>query len=560
MELQPGARIDRYEVQGLLGAGGLATVYRVRHVDLEAPRAMKVLHVSSRSRLVRLRREGKLQARLRHPGIVQVTDVVPLDSGMALVMELVEGATLGAWVSQHRPDLDERLRVFRGVVQAVGYAHEHGIVHRDLKPDNVLMSMQAGTWQPKVADFGLARALDEEGPRATRTGVGMGTPQFMAPEQIRDAARADHRADIFALGCILYGLACDRDAFEGETHVHVWSDILAGRLTDPAQVDPDLPGEVVAAIRACLHPDPELRPQSCEQLLAVLDGRELPAVAPQAASTFDADLLEGGFLEGGTDPSVNSAATLPPPLGSGATQDPPKTEGATQVAESPPSPPAAETLAPALSSSALQPPPAPAERRPGWLVPVAALALVLGGSGLWWASRGEVEEPGAPAADIHPQQQAEPEPVPEEELDEEIAEVPVSQDEPEPQAAPPAATPEPPATQTRPPPPEPGPAAPPEPEPQAAEPSQEPPVAVVVEELPPEPEPGATVTVSGEGEVTLRHATTGQRYPPGPVPPGRYEIEVRFGSRQGSGFPFTVVQGEVATLTCSATTEVCRKL
>ncbi|MCA9493822.1 MAG: serine/threonine protein kinase, partial [Myxococcales bacterium] len=208
--LRSGDVIAQYTVESLLGQGGMAVVYKVRHNTLESHHAMKLLTVQGRSISQRLVQEGRVQARLRHPNIVAVTDYVEHDGRPGLVMEYVDGPSLQEWLAKHgRPDPEVAEQWFRAVVGAVAHAHAQGLVHRDLKPGNVLLQPVGDELVPKVADFGIAKVLVDDGVASavsTRTGLPMGSPPYMAPEQIRSAKDVDRRADVFSLGCILYEL------------------------------------------------------------------------------------------------------------------------------------------------------------------------------------------------------------------------------------------------------------------------------------------------------------------------------------------------------------------
>jgi hypothetical protein len=271
---EPGQTIERYVIEAELGRGGMAVVYRVRHARLGSLHALKVLTISSAGLQRRLLQEGQAQATLRHPHVVSVTDVIDVHGQPGLVMEYVEGPTLEAWLDDHRPDLAESERIFRAILSAVEAAHAAGLVHRDLKPANVLLAPASGGLIPKVADFGLAKAVEEDhsGHQATRSGVAMGTPRYMAPEQVRDARRVDRRADVFSLGCILYELVTGEAAFEGPDVLSVFNRVCAGDFRAPEALVPDLPPAVLTAIRGCLVVDAERRIPDCATLRAVLEG------------------------------------------------------------------------------------------------------------------------------------------------------------------------------------------------------------------------------------------------------------------------------------------------
>ncbi len=273
--LSPGQSIDRYTVEAVIGHGGTAVVYLVRHNQLKSQHALKVLSLTSTAIRERLLREGRVQAALQHPNIVTVTDVLDIDGAPGLLMEHVDGPSLDQAMKRYKVSLNDALTLFRGVVAGVRAAHRHGLVHRDLKPANVLLFRSAEGFVPKVTDFGLAKLLSgaEQELGQTRQGIAMGTPAYMAPEQIRDARAVDQRADIFSLGCMLYELATRQRAFPGDQALEIYNDIVAGRYAPPEEVAPDLPDAVIQAIDGCLIRERDLRIPDCETLLDVLAGR-----------------------------------------------------------------------------------------------------------------------------------------------------------------------------------------------------------------------------------------------------------------------------------------------
>ena len=230
MELTTGTVIERYRVDQRIGSGGMAVVYRVSHTTLATCHALKVLTLGGPRIQERLIREGRVQAGLEHTNIVRVTDVLEINGSPALLMELIDGPDLDTWLRDHEPSAELGIQIFEGILRGVEQAHALEIIHRDLKPANILMARDdAGQWLPKVTDFGLAKALEQDKDASqTRTGRPMGTPAYMSPEQVRDAKNVDRRTDIFALGCILYELLCGRRAFEGADTLDVFNQVVAG--------------------------------------------------------------------------------------------------------------------------------------------------------------------------------------------------------------------------------------------------------------------------------------------------------------------------------------------
>jgi serine/threonine-protein kinase len=264
--LEPGRVVDRYEVVDLLGEGGMASVFRVRHTALGSEHALKVLGRASAGVSERLLAEGRVQAGLDHPHALTVTDVVDVDGAPGLVMELIGDGTLDTWL-QADPPRAERLRVFRQITSAVAAAHARGWVHRDLKPGNVLMKGAGDGAIPKVADFGLVKAV-ADAPRpqnATRDGVSMGTPGYMSPEQISNAASVDARADVYSLGCLLVFVLTGEPAFEGDV-LAVFAKVAAGEHRGLDDSDP-----LHGLVERCLALDPDDRPADAGALLQAFD-------------------------------------------------------------------------------------------------------------------------------------------------------------------------------------------------------------------------------------------------------------------------------------------------
>ncbi len=283
--LSVGDEIDRYIVEGMIGEGGMARVYRVRHKTLEAPFALKVLTITAPGVRDRLVAEGKVQSQLNHPNVLRVLDVLDVHGTPGLLMDYVDGPELGVWIEDTKPSMEDALRVFDGVVAGVRAAHDAGLVHRDLKPGNILIATGGdGEPIPKVSDFGLVKAVAGETVRkgATRAGLPMGTPAYMPPEQIRDASSVDGRADVFALGCILYELVAGHPAFEGEDPIDIFDKVRAGAHGPmPAKTPP----AVAATILACLATDRDQRLPSVHAVQQSLIAEPPCAPTPETRAT-----------------------------------------------------------------------------------------------------------------------------------------------------------------------------------------------------------------------------------------------------------------------------------
>jgi len=296
-------RIDpRYLVQGKLGVGGMATVWRARDERLGREVAIKVLHRNlpfSSSMKERLQREARVAAALTHENIIQVYDVVAADQGDSYIaMEMVEGRSLRDYVERLGAvaSFPATLIAYE-VARGVGFAHARGVVHRDIKPDNVLISDRGAV---KVGDFGIA--VMDELVRLTATGVPVGTPAYLSPEQVK-GERADVRSDVFAYGVMLYEIATGKLPFDGASSSAVMYKIVEGSYVAPetlAQLEPEL----VQVIRRCLRRDPAQRFQNISEVVEVLRPvlQRWSVMDPRA--TLAAYVTEGNLLRASSPDAV----------------------------------------------------------------------------------------------------------------------------------------------------------------------------------------------------------------------------------------------------------------
>ncbi len=296
--LSPGTVVERYEVERELGGGGMARVYKVRHVALGSVHALKVLApelVVNAELRARFLEEGRIQARLRHPHIVSITDVVATPGVAGLVMEYLEGESLDTYLARLRQPLalEEVRDIFLQTLEGVAFAHEQGIVHRDLKPSNLFLEQVRGRRVVRVLDFGIAKVSGREA--STRTGMRLGTPQYMSPEQIRGARDVTLRSDIFSLGVTLYELVTGRVCFEGESDFNIMEKIVRSEYVPPEEARPGLDRALVDALHKALEPDPEHRFGSCRQFAAALMswGHVEPAPRPEARARPAVPAAEG---------------------------------------------------------------------------------------------------------------------------------------------------------------------------------------------------------------------------------------------------------------------------
>jgi serine/threonine protein kinase len=259
-------RIPGYEVDAILGRGGMGIVYKARHLRLNRFVALKMLIAGADAgphERARFQREAEAVASLRHANIVQVYDVGDHEGWPYFTMELVDAGSLAhALAGTPQPAL-LAAALLTTLAEAVQVAHQAGIVHRDLKPANILLTAD-GT--PKVADFGLARHFDDE-PALTLSGTRIGTPSYMAPEQVVGTAGTIGPAtDIYALGALLYEMLTGRPPFRGETATETERQVIAEEPVPPARLNPKVPRDLETICLKCLNKDPEWRYASAAAL------------------------------------------------------------------------------------------------------------------------------------------------------------------------------------------------------------------------------------------------------------------------------------------------------
>ena len=302
----------RYRLTHRLGRGGMAEVFAAEDVRLGRTVAVKLLRADLAEDPVskaRFTREAQSVAGLNHHAIVAVydsgEDLVGGRPVPYIVMELVEGRTIrDLLISADAPGPEQALIIVSGVLEALAYSHQHGIVHRDIKPANVIITHSGAV---KVMDFGIARALHGAQSTMTQTGMVMGTPQYLSPEQALGKA-VDHRSDLYATGCLLYELLALRPPFTGETPLSVVYQHVQDAPVPPSDVTPGVPPELDGLVMRSLAKDPDDRFQSAEEMRGLIQ-YSLQMLQQQGGHTGTWNTGPVDMHDGGHTPMGGMAAT-----------------------------------------------------------------------------------------------------------------------------------------------------------------------------------------------------------------------------------------------------------
>ena len=258
----------RYEIQGLIGSGSMGNVFKAYEPKLQRLIALKFLRKDDAAVLEQFLREARLQARVEHEHVCRVYETGEMNGQPYIAMQLVNGLQLTE--AALKMTLEEKLLVMKKVAEAVHAAHVQGLIHRDLKPANILAEDRAEGWHPYVMDFGLAR--DQEHPGATRTGIIVGSPSYMSPEQARGEIRSlDRRTDVYAMGATLYELLSGVPPFHGTSGSEVLVKILQQDVVPLRHKNSSIPRDIETIVMKCLEKDPALRYPSARALAEDLD-------------------------------------------------------------------------------------------------------------------------------------------------------------------------------------------------------------------------------------------------------------------------------------------------
>ncbi|MDQ2776092.1 MAG: serine/threonine protein kinase [Acidobacteriota bacterium] len=278
MDLTVGETIGDYEILGVLGAGGMGKVYKVRSVISQRIEAIKVLlpDLNAQPELAeRFLREIRISAGLEHPNIAGLRAAQRADNQLLMVLEYIDGCTLGELMHQGQVPLDRSLEYMSQALAALDYAHSRGVIHRDIKPGNIMITA-AG--QVKLMDFGIARLATDA--KLTKTGVMVGSVYYMSPEQI-EGREIDARSDIYSLGVTFYELVTGKRPFNGDSEYQILAAHLKGTPQPPRELDQSLPSSVSEIILTAIAKDPQSRFASAKAMQTAL----MSFMRGQAAAT-----------------------------------------------------------------------------------------------------------------------------------------------------------------------------------------------------------------------------------------------------------------------------------
>lgn len=358
----------RYQVDATLGSGAMGDVFAARHLLTGQRVALKVLHPHVARHMPsheRFLREVRVAARIEHPDVVQVFDAAVEDGEMFFAMELLEGQTFAAWWAANPGATERALGLIRQALEPLAAAHAAGVVHRDIKPDNLFV-VDADRPVVKLIDFGIAR--DDDARKATQTGLTVGTPFYMSPEQALDPTRCAPTADVWSVGVMLYEALAGRLPFEGPTAQAVCMRMLSEKHRPLRDIAPQVDPAIAAVVERCLGKRPAERPANARALADLLD----EALGDSAA-------VRGAVVSG-------AGASPPRPAGAGAAR------GHASAHDAPGS-----EADPAASADPTEPALPRDGSRARWVIVGLAAALALAAA--FWPAPELADRPAAASAD-----------------------------------------------------------------------------------------------------------------------------------------------------------------
>ncbi len=300
----------KYQIEKLLGSGGMGTVFAARHTATQRLFALKLLSASlseDDEARVRFVREAKLAGAIDHPAVVRIYDIGYHGASLYMVMDLLVGESLSDRLKRGPLPVADAIRIMQGIVDGVGAAHKKGIVHRDLKPENIFLcqTTELGFPEPRILDFGVSKALvgSEASVLAlTKTGEILGTPLYMSPEQVQGIKDIDQRADIYALGVILYQMLSGEVPFRAETFPGLIFEIISGEAKPLSQAAPGFSAELNDVVMTAMALSPSDRFASVERLAQ--------AIRPFSGTNIEQS-VDG---TGRTEPRRSSITDTPTPF------------------------------------------------------------------------------------------------------------------------------------------------------------------------------------------------------------------------------------------------------
>ena len=300
-----------------LGQGGMGAVYLGHQLSLDRPCAVKVLSKDLAAKpgfVERFLREARAMAKIDHPHVVSCYAVGEDRGHHFVAMELIDGQSMQDWLNElGQLSVPDALLVTIIAAEALDHAHELNMIHRDVKPDNLLVTRKGIV---KVADMGLAKAIDDEDMSLTQSGTGLGTPHYMPPEQARNAKHVDRRCDVYALGCTLYHFLTGTTPFEGDSILELISNKEKGSYTPAKRLNPQVPDKLDLMIGKAMERNPQHRYQTCKDFITQLESLGLAGECLEFIDETDRTILRRGSASALGKTRVVKAAqtqvTIPP--------------------------------------------------------------------------------------------------------------------------------------------------------------------------------------------------------------------------------------------------------